>query len=283
MYINTKSQELMESSVLKYLNVGSQELADFFLWADKKATMENKSLDGDILNQVIDDFISLHSPENKIDQILFFHLSRRLDDGKSLRYGKNLFELLTTENVLSKFLKENEVMFIPNKKRLELYYKGSLISLEDREAKYVPYLRRRLGYSEGNEDYCFNGFAAKDGLYHTNYARDLYHNPEFIGRLALFLKCKDIIPEYFKNSQYYCIEYCVPIDKVLFDVDDKMTKTQKERYLLKNVIQRLYEYCIQNSRRGADHEKLILRLGEFDTMSEEYFMTSEIITSDMLK
>lgn len=279
--IDTHSQETMIHSILKYFNISLKELNDLFFEASEKSNKDS-FVDNDKLNQVFDTFIEAHLPEQEIDQILFFHLSRRLNSTYNNFNGNNLFELLTTENPLSLFLKKHEVVFEFNSGHLELYYKDTLMPLENTYESYVPYLRSRLGYNKGREDYCFNGFAFKDLLYRNSYARELYDVPEFVGHLSTFLKCRDIGTEYFNCSKYYCIEYCVPIKKVLFDKNDKFTDIQKKLYFLNQVLHRLYDYFFTNNRYMFDHDNPILRLMDNDTMQSTYFVKSEEVTWEML-
>ena len=147
----------------------------------------------------------------------------------------------------------------------------------------MPYLRIRLGYIRGREDFCFNGFAFKDLLYRNNYTRELFHHPEFIGILAAFLRRKDIQEDYHLSSKYYCYEYCIPIERVFFDSNDKMELADKKVYLINQTMHRLYDYSTQNLKYMFDHENPILRLSDSDSMSEEYFIAREEITIDMLR
>ena len=281
MYIDTHTKETMENSICSYLCVTPKDLYDLFEFAGSEA-QQDKFIDGDKLNNIFNSFIKAHLPSTAIDEILFFHLSRRLNTEKDSSLGNNLFDLLSTKNAMTLFLKEHDVEFEVCDKHLNLIYKGKEVSLEDTNREHIPYLRWRLGHNERRIDFCFNGFLLKDLLYRNHYARELYDVPEFIGVLATFLKRRDIGTDYFENSKYYCFEYCVPLEKIMFDDDEKLDNKEKEIYLLNQILNRLYEYYTSDIRYMFDHDNPIIRLTDSDTMDEKYFITKEKITWDML-
>ena len=281
MYIDTHTKNSMEKSICEYLGVTEDVLYGLFEYAGSEA-QQDKYLDGDKLNRVFDEFIVEYLPQNPIDEILFFHLGRRLNSVGNNYKGNNLFDLLSTNNEMTIFLKEHEVEFSVCDGHLELIYRGEKISLSDTFKEHVPYLRWRLGYVPERIDFCFNGFMLKDLLYRNNYARELYDVPEFIGVLATFLKRRDIGTDYFDNSKYYCFEYCLPLEKVMFDERDNLTEDEKKKYLLNQVLNRLYEYHTHDIRYMFDHENPMIRLTDSDTMEEKYYIGKEERTYDML-
>lgn len=56
----------------------------------------------------------------------------------------------------------------------------------------------------------------------------------------------------------------------------------KQRYLVRCVLQRLYQYQTSGSRFMYDHDNPILRLADDYTIPAEYFVGREKITSEML-
>lgn len=272
----------MMLGICDYFSVSPGDLVVLFEKAGREAH-KNTYLDGDILNKIIEGFIDSNMPSTIIDQILFFHLSRRLNSIKDNYPGKNLFDLLTSDNETTRFLKNHEIEFLPVDDYIDLIYKGEIIPLTDSFQDHVPYLRWRLGHHENRIDYCFNGFMLKDLLYKNHYARDLSQVPEFISVLLSFLKRRDLIEEYYKNSTYYCFEYCVPLSKVFFDSDEKLSNEEKQRYLLSQVLKRLYDYHFSEQRCMFDHDNPIIRLHDTDTMDEKYYVSIEKITEEMLR
>ena len=283
MYIDTHTKETMENSICSYLGVTLDDLCDLFERAGGEAQQE-WYIDGDKLNGIFNSFIVTHISDNPIiDKVLFFHLSRRLNINEDCNIGNNLFDLLSTENQMTSFLKEHDVEFMVSEHHLNLIYKGNEISLEDINQEYVPYLRWRLGHNKGRIDFCFNGFLLKDLLYRNSYARELYDVPEFIGNLATFLKRRDIVTDYFERSRYYCFEYGVPLEKIMFDDNEKLDDEEKRIHLLNQILNRLYEYHTSDIRYMFDHENPIIRLTDSDTMDEKYYITKEEITWEMLR
>ena len=281
MYIDTHTKEAMEQSICSYLCVTPKDLRDLFEVAGNEA-QQDKFIDGDKLNEIFNSFIKEHLSDKPIDEVLFFHLSRRLNTAEDCNVGNNLFDLLSTDNAMSLFLKEHDVEFAVSDKHLNMIYKGKEVSLEDTNQEHIPYLRWRLGHNANRIDFCFNGFLLKDLLYRNSYARELYDVPEFIGVLATFLKRRNIGTDFFENSKYYCFEYCVPLQKIMFDDNEKLGTEQKRLYLLNQILNRLYEYHTSDIRYMFDHDNPIIRLADSDTMDEKYFVTKEKITWDML-
>ena len=282
MYIDTHTKDTIQKSVCQIFNIEVRELEEFFIKA-KKESYTGGFTDGNKLDKVLNEFIDDRMSNKKIDQILFFHLGRRLNSAEDCVEGKNLFELLLERNEMSIFLKNHEVKFKSKDGHLDLYYKDKLISLEEKNKPNVPYLRLRLGYNNNRIDYCFNGFVFRDLICKNSYAQHLYSAPEFLGKLAEFLEDSDNKKDYFNNSKYYCLEYIVPIDKVYFDNNEKLEKLDKQKYLLNQVLHRLYEYSIRESRYMLDNDNPIIRLSDYDVMQEEYFVSKEEITLEMLR
>lgn len=282
LFIDTHSKDTMEKSIIEYLTITKDELYN----AIEKASISacnDKWFNGDIFDNLINDFITQHISDKQIDKILFFHLGRRLNSAAHIVCGNTLFDLLTTKNEFSNFLAQHKVYFENNNGHLDLYYNDNKKSLDNTYEAHIPYLRSRLGYNSGREDYCFNGFAFKDLLYKNSYARKLEDVPEFIGVLATFLKDRTIGSDYYEQSTYYCYEYLIPIEIALFDDNEKMSLSDKKIYIVNQVIHRLHDYYYSNSKYMYDDDNPILRLGDFCTMDAKYYVAKEIITTEMLR
>lgn len=282
MFLDTHSKTSMEQSVCNYLSTSLEELKNI-LESASSSSSDNGFFNGYRFDNIINEFIKSHLPERQIDKILFFHLGRRLNNAKDIMYGNNLFDLLTTDNAFSRFLIQHKVKFRPQNGHLELYYDNEYISLENTYEQNVPYLRSRLGYNAGNEDFCFNGFAFKDLLYRNSYAIELFDVPEFVGILATFLNKNKIGTDYYENSKYYCYEYCVPIDMIFFDGHTKMSLEDKKIYIVNQILHRIHDYLYSDIKYMSDNENPILRLSDDITMSEKYYIGKEEITYEMLR
>ena len=69
---------------------------------------------------------------------------------------------------------------------------------------------------------------------------------------------------------------------VMFDDHDNYSDTLKQRYLLRCVLQRLYQYQTSNISYMYDHDNPALRLADDYTVPSEYYVGKEKITSEML-
>lgn len=283
MYIDTTSKEKMEQDVSTYLGITVDELYQYIDYAAEKAQEGQWAFNCDIFNSELETIFVDLQPENTLDEMLVFHLARRLPDSLDSYDGDNLYHLLTTENPLSAFLTTHEVQFHPRGTHLELFYKGENIPLDDTMNHNVCYLRSRLGFNRGREDYCFNGFALRDLLMKNSYTRELYYGPEFLTVLARFLNDNMIRQDFFEKSNYHCYTYLLPFDMVIFDNCDKLTNSEKKTYLLLQVCARLLAY--QTSQRGNiyDHENPVVRFADNSLVPEKYIRAKEKITLDMIE
>lgn len=283
MYIDTHTKNSMELSICDYLEIVPSELNRLFDKANK-AAQTDMYFDCCIFDEIINDFIaSKISSHDCIDQILFYHLGRRLNSEHECNVGDNLFDLLTTQNLFSTFLREHDVEFIPAEGCLELLYRGKKVLFNNTMESSTAYLKSRLGHGRLRADYCFNGFMLKDLIYRNMYARFLFGAPEFIGVLGNFLHRTDLLNDYLENSTYYCFEYKVHLHKVLFDEEEKLSNSSKPLYLINRVLHRLFEYYTTDIRYMFDHDNPIIRLMDDDTMLEQYFISKEEITCEMLE
>ncbi len=83
-----------------------------------------------------------------------------------------------------------------------------------------------------------------------------------------------------------CVVPCklyFPLEKIMFDDNEKLSIEEKAIYLLNQVLNRLYEYFSSDIRYMFDHDNPIIRLADTDMMDEKYFMSKEEITWDMLR
>lgn len=275
MYIDTHSRESMEKSVCDIFRMHPLELREQLLLMGSVTSSNN-----DYINK-LNEFIAnncIKYPE----EILLFHLTRRLHGAEEETKGRNLADLLLSVNPFSSFLHENGIDFSKEKQYIDVIYKGKTVDWDKCWNGNPSYMKSRLGYLKGREDFCFNGFALKDLLYRNNYARNLSGLPEFLGQLVECLDCESVGWKYIKNSEYYCYEYKLPIEVVMFDDHDNYSETLKQRYLLQCVLQRLYQYQTSDISYIFDQDNPVLRLADDYTIPSEYYVGKEKIPSEML-
>ena len=282
MVIDTTSREGMEKALSSLMGVSVSELYQYIDAAADLAVQDQGCFYQDIFDRTMEDFY-YDTIENMIpDEILFFHLSRRLN-GHEKETAYNLRELLTSENCFSEFLKTHQIIFRKGTgNKLILYFRGAQINLEGTRDLDVCYLRSRLGYNACRKDFCLNGFAFRDLLMKNHYTQDLQNCPEILTCLERYLRIKDLIKDYMKKSKYYCFIYRFPIGRVIFDGRDDLTVEEKQLHLLNQVAYRLYQYRV-NPYFLFDHDNPALRLKNNDNASVDFLVSTEIITSDMIE
>ncbi len=275
MYIDTHNVDNMKKSICNILEIDDAELVKTL----KQACLLSQNIgwfDGAKFDSILEEFLAKITPKEPIDEILFFHLGRRLNDAENDHAGRNLKELLITQNSFSDFLKRFEIEFKDEGNRLNMYYKKKLYAIDEHQAGHLLY---RLGYYDNGKDYCFNGFAFKDSICKNDYYRRLFGCPEIIGEIAACLNNQNIILEYMKESQYYCYEYCLPLDKVIFDGNNQDESIESKRlYLIKKVLYRILEYNGNDYNDITDSDNPILRLGDDETMDDRYYICKECLT-----
>lgn len=275
MYIDTHSKESMENSICQIFQLNPMELYEQLLHINLFA-----SDDGDYVSKL--DLFVVEKATVLPDEILLFHLSRRLSGTEDETEGRNLSDLLLTQNPFSSFLKENSIEFIKGNQHIDVLYKGKIIDWDKCMYGNSSYMKSRLGYFKGREDFCFNGFAMKDLLYKNNYARELFEIPEFLGQLIDCLRCVDVGHKYMENSEYFCYEYKLPVSVIIFDGYDCYSDVMKQKYLLRCVLQRLNQYLTQKPKYIFDDDNPILRLADNYTIPSQYYVGKEKITIEML-
>ncbi len=276
MYIDTHTENDMIASVCQALKISQFELRDQLYRLNMMAK------DDDDYNDLVDSFIN-KKLTNPPDEILLFHLSRRLHGTEDNLEGKNLAELLTTRNAFSNILRQSGLEFLKGEHHIETFYKGKSVDWDKCHNGNPCYMKSRLGYFTGREDYCFNGFAFKDLIYKNIYARLLFNLPEFLQQLIACLGCESIEKEYMKNSSYFCYEYKIPLELVIFDGKETYSYEQKQKYLLRCTLLRIAQYQNSDKRDIIDPDNPILRLDDNYTVPAEFYVDREEVTADMLQ
>lgn len=282
MVIDTTSREGMEKALSSLMRVSVSELYQYIDAAADLAVKDQGCFYQDIFDRAMEDFYSDMIEDMIPDEILFFHLSRRLN-GSEKETAYNLQELLTSENCFSEFLKAHQITFRKGTgDKIILYFRDAKIDLEDAMDQNVCYLRSRLGYNACQKDFCLNGFAFRDLLMKTRYAYTLRNCPEILTCLESLLRIKSLVKDYVEKSKYYCFMYRFPMERVVFDGNDGLTVEEKQFYLLNRVAYWLYEYR-KNPYHLFERDNPILRLKDNDNASVDFLVSTEIITSDMIE
>lgn len=270
MIIDTHNKETLENSICAYFQITKEELYDFII----QIHLSPYSID-DMISEYVSDNIS-----TSLDFIQFYHLTRRLH-GANLKKSNNLYDLLLDKTIVSEFLINYGLTFRMEDDHLQLYENGIRFEFDDKldekSENDIAYIKWRMGYNKDDIDYCVNGFAFRHMLENNSYYNELRHGPEFISKLSQIIGKKEIIEDYYKNSDYYCLEYKIPIDKVIIDENDKIvSKKDKTKLLLEGSLLKLYNIW-GNPYYWHDLNNINLRLRDEDIMQEDFLVMAEKI------
>ena len=78
MFIDTRTREGMESGISDFLDITVDEVYQYIDYASEKAQIDQWCFNTDIFADELETIITDLQPEKEIDELLFFHLSRRL-------------------------------------------------------------------------------------------------------------------------------------------------------------------------------------------------------------
>lgn len=260
MFIDTHTKGNMKESLEEVLGT-------------KKNAIESILNDELLIERSIDQIIS----SGKIDSFLFFHFSRRLRTATASKDGLCLFDLLLTDNAFSRFLKAYGITFLRKDEHIILFFQGKEQDLKKHNVPCADRLRCRLGQVKIRQDTCFNGFAIREGLTKNDYFGYLSDVPELIKDICTLLGIKRLGQDYWKNSDYYCFEYKVPVKFVIFDdLGDSATERDKIHFFLNSIYKRLRMH-VECGFDNHDDDNLIIRLPDQMNMRQEWFASKEAI------
>lgn len=267
----------MIASFAAYLDIAKDELFQYIEHATNKAQLDARGFNPDVFKEELLSFFSIIHPVEHIDEIYVYHLTRRLNDSIEDKSSDNLKSLLLKESPISTFLRQYGIAFIEKDDHPVIVFNDNEIYLEDTFESDVCYLRSRLGYNTGREDYCFNGFAFRDLLMKNSYTRQLFDGPEFLNVLSRYLSVEGLKKMYCDNSKFYCFTYRMTIDEIIFDDRDKLGNEEKVDYFLVQIAMRIMSY-MQNSRYQCDYDNPIIRIADDACVPESKFVNLEEIT-----
>lgn len=282
MIIDTRTIEGIISSLTHYLDITADELFDYIDYAADKAQEKSLMFDSRVFQRELLSIFSDLQPEESIDEIFVYHLTRRLNNSFDDLSTTNLKSLLLTPSAVSSFLQDHNITFSERDGHLVIVYNGNEVPLTNTWDSQVCYLRSRLGYNSSRQDYCFNGFALKDSLLKNSYAISLSFCPEFIDALSRYLKAPLIIDDYLLNSTYFCLTYKFGLDEILFDGNEQFNRDEKIDFFLVQLCTRLMIFKDSGSDGILDDDNPIIRLHDTKDVSSSQIVQREIITQEML-
>lgn len=231
MYINTIAIDLMRHSIYELLNINRNQLNDLIEDCYNKLQMNHLFLDMDNLYEYFALFVKEHLVQS-VDEILFVHLSRRLNNDIN-NIGYSLVDVLTKDSSLSHFLKSYGLTFQYDQ-HFKIYIKDEEIDISDNS-----YLKDRFGYRYN--DYSIGGYAFIDHIKDSDYYNIARGGPEFFGYLYPYdIDIDVIIDDFIANSTFYQFEYVVPLKNIEFESYEDLNEEEKMYHIIIKTLQRLY-------------------------------------------
>lgn len=277
MHIDTHTKETLEAGLISCLDMELESLYKLIGFAKEVEDNDLQSFDDTIVNTLKGKKFFY-----QIEELSFYHFSRRLHGTENDVTGCNLKDLLLAKNMFSDFLMDHGITFALNGESIDTIYKGKHVHWKKRINGNPYYMLSRLGSNGEIGDYCFNGLAFKDAILNNIYSRSLFYCPEIITQLSECLRCPSLEEDYSNNSDYYLYEYRVPINQVLFDAHDDYTIPQKQEYFICRIAERLHEYMYSDGQLMRDDRNPILRIHDKEILSPKCFVGKELITWEML-
>ena len=276
MIIDVMSFKGMEESLAEYLSINEDELIDVLMTTKRKVIYDLGYYDSGIVEENLKKIIN-GNRKNHIDEVYICHLCRQIE---KVEFLLPLNKVLTTKNSLSNYLKEKKIEFIENEDKIEIYYEGRLIEVDNSQSTLLENnlgrLKSRLGYS--SIDYCINGFAyAAKIKYIDNYYSDtLTKAPEIFIDLQQLLKI-DLITDFLLRSQPFMYILRVPFSQINLDIGYNCcieTESEKETEYLIKCLMTLLDYYEERYSRNTH----MLRLNDsqcikvYKTIDYNYFI-----------
>lgn len=170
MYINTRSYQEMKISICEILNIDNKQLDDLLEKCYQQFQANQPVFILDDQYQYFLDYVKKHLIVD-LDEILFIHLSRRLDDDNN---GYNLIDVLTKDTALSAFFKKYGITFKYD--GVIRIFKNNLEIDLSNDDEVCNYLRYRFGYVI--KDYSIKGYAFGDALNNNDNYEIIQAGPE---------------------------------------------------------------------------------------------------------
>lgn len=265
MYINTATKETMEKSICEVLNINHKELDDLLEDCYNKTQANHRIMILDDQYDYFQSYVKEHLTKD-IDQILFVHLSRRIN-GDNDDNGYNFVDLLVKENSLSTYLKGYGITFKYDK-YIRMFIHNKEVNLSGNDEYAYKYLKQRFGYTF--QDYSFTGFAFIDGLEDNDYYEMTKGGPELLGYFYPFDMNDCLIDDFIVRSTFYQYVYLVPIQDIYFDNYDELSNQEKQYHILVKTLQRLYFYKYDSLFNENDN--VVMGIINNNTLSHRYLI-----------
>ena len=194
--------------------------------------------------------------------VLLHHICRRLELGDGDYSCFNLKRLLTTENAMSTFLRNHEIVFKIIDGAIVPFVNDKRFDLTRCLTPFEANLGCRLLGANGVMDTCINGFALGDSVQNNNEFSYYSECPELIRMLDRTLPSLDLLHDFREQSSTYLISYPVDVSNVILDDFEQASSCDKVEELIRCYLERLFRGFGKDELINADLGNMILRVGD---------------------
>ena len=194
--------------------------------------------------------------------VLIHHICRRLDLDEDNFASFNLRRLLTTENAVSSFLQDHEIVFKIIDSAIVPFVYGKRINLVSSRSRFEANLTKRLLGASGTTDPCVNGFALVDLIQKNPYFSYYSECPELIRMLDHILPSLGLLHDFHEQSSTYLVSYPVEIANVILDGYEQASSCGKVEELVRCYLERLLRGFGNDELINADPGNMVLRVSD---------------------
>lgn len=194
--------------------------------------------------------------------VLLHHICRRLESADGNFSSLNLRRLLTTENAMSSFLRNHEIVFKIIDESIVPFVNGKRIDLTHTLTPYEANIKFRLLGVNGVVDTCVNGYALGDSVQNNNEFSYYSECPELIFMLDQIFPSIGLFHDYQEQSSVYLISYPVNVVDVILDDLEQACCRDKVEELVRCYLKRLLDGFGRDEMINADLGNVILRVGD---------------------
>lgn len=269
MHVNTRSNQKMRASICDILNIDNNDI-DILL--ESCYNKYQKDCPVFILDYQYDyfmEYVKEHLSKD-IDKVLFFHLTRRLNDNIDDN-GYNLVDMLIKDTCLSRFLIKYGLTFKYNQ-YIKMFKEDQEIDLNKLDNYTYNHLRYRFGYNHNN--YSIKGYAFGDELENNSIYEIAQSGPDFLSCLYPFVE-GDLVDDFIDNSKFYKIEYLVPIEMIEFENYEVLNNKEKKYHILVKTLQHLYTY--KYDKFDYNNDNITLGIKDNQILESKYLISKKEI------
>lgn len=194
--------------------------------------------------------------------VFIHHICRRLDLDEGDFSSFNLRRLLTTENAMSTFLHDHEIVFKIIDRAIVPFVYGKRFDLTNCHTSFEANLKCRLLGVNGVVDTCVNGYALGDSVQNNNEFSYYSECPELICMLDHILPSLSLLHDFREQSSTYLISYPVDVANVILDDFEQARSCDKVEELVRCYLERLFRGFGNEGFINADLGNTILRVGD---------------------